>query len=131
MSAHRTTAYTKHGNCKSRVEALSLGPSATQQGGVGNVSVRGARCVVANDVVHVSQDPLFAPRCIPVRVSETETRQQKPRKCFASVNRDPVDKEAIQEGNLLGNALPDTVQADLMIDQVTQISICSRRVLSG
>ena len=43
QTAHRTTAYTKHGNCRSRVEALSLGPSATQQGGVGNVSVRGAR----------------------------------------------------------------------------------------
>ena len=50
QTAHRTTAYTKHGNCRSRVEALSLGPSATQQGGVGNVSVRGARCVVAYDV---------------------------------------------------------------------------------
>ena len=48
-------------------------------------------------------------------MSETETRQHKARKCFASVNRDPVDKEAIQEGNLLGNALPATVDtADLL-----------------
>ena len=31
------------------------------------------------------------------------------------MNRDPVDKEAIQEGNLLGNALPATVDtADLL-----------------
>ena len=71
---------TKHGNYRSRSRSAtvqyckSLGPSATHQGGVGNVSVRGARCVVANDVVHVPQDPLFAPRRIPVRVSETETR---------------------------------------------------------
>ena len=42
QTAHRSTAYTKHGNCRSRVEAPSLlGPSETQQGGVGNVSVRG------------------------------------------------------------------------------------------
>ena len=39
--AQNLTAYTKHGNCRSRVEALSLGPSATQQGGVGNVIVGG------------------------------------------------------------------------------------------
>ena len=29
QTAHGTTAYTKHGNCRFRGEALSLGPSAT------------------------------------------------------------------------------------------------------
>ena len=87
----------------------------TQQGGVENVSVRGAWCVVANDVVHVPQDPIGAPRRVSIRVSETKRCQQKPRHCFASVNRYPVDKVAIQEGDILRNALPAAVDtADLL-----------------
>ena len=39
-----------------------------------------------------TQDPLGASRRVLIRMGETKTCQQESRHCFASVNRDPVDK---------------------------------------
>ena len=46
-----------------------------------------------------------------MRVGKAQAGEQKPRQCFASVNHDPVDKVAIQEGNLLMRLLAAAVDA--------------------
>ena len=46
-----------------------------------------------------------------MRVGKAQPCEQKPRQCFASVNHDPVDKVAIQEGNLLMRLLAAAVDA--------------------
>ena len=46
-----------------------------------------------------------------MRVGIAQACEQKPRQCFASVNHDPVDKVAIQEGNLLMRLLAAAVDA--------------------
>ena len=46
-----------------------------------------------------------------MRVGKAQACEQKPRQCFASGNHDPVDKVAIQEGNLLMRLLAAAVDA--------------------
>ena len=58
------------------------------------------------------QGPLGALRGrVAMRVGKAQACEQKPRQCFASVNHDPVDKVAIQEGNLLRRLLAAAVDA--------------------
>ena len=44
-------------------------------------------------------------------MGKSQACEQKPRQCFASGNHDPVDKVAIQEGNLLMRLLAAAVDA--------------------
>ena len=46
-----------------------------------------------------------------MRVGKAQACEQKPRQCFASVNHDPLDKVAIQEGNVLMRLLAAAVDA--------------------
>ena len=46
-----------------------------------------------------------------MRVGKAQACEQKPRQCFASVNHDPVDKVAIQKGNLLRRLVAAAVDA--------------------
>ena len=46
-----------------------------------------------------------------MRVGKAQACEQKPQQCFASGNHDPVDKVAIQEGNLLMRLLAAAVDA--------------------
>ena len=46
-----------------------------------------------------------------MRMGKAQACEQKPRQCFASGNHDPVDKVAIQEGNLLMRLLAAAVDA--------------------
>ena len=45
-------------------------------------------------------------------MGKAQACEQEPRQCFASVNHDPVDKVAIQEGNLLMRRLLATAAVD-------------------
>ena len=74
-TACKSTATAGHGYCLSRGEAISLGPRATLEGGVGDVCVRSTLCGVPDDGPDVAHNALRAPRGAAVGVSKAHAEQ--------------------------------------------------------